>query len=139
MFNFMDDILKKVFPNNNILSLKVSTEVDMSACWKGLGRGGAMKQKEYPCHCCGVTSNSLYCPNPLKCGCYTYAEKMDDPNWFCYHHPIITNNILSKMKKDVVKLKSSIISYFDRIKESRMSNKDPLSNNGCGTLKTNPY
>ena len=42
-----------------LLPLTVLTEIDMSATWKGLCRGGGAKRMTYPCHCCQINSKDL--------------------------------------------------------------------------------
>jgi len=58
---------RDMFDYFDTTNLLVSTETDLSATWKGLGRGGAAKVNKCPCHCCSILSDNLVCPNDTLC------------------------------------------------------------------------
>ena len=61
--------------------LKTSIECDMSAQWKGLGRGGGMNnQLQYPCQCCAINDAHVVTPNAVHCNtwCKQYREDYPD-------------------------------------------------------------
>ena len=67
--------------------LKVHTNADMSATWKGIGRGGAVKRDTNPCHCCSIQSKKLITPNAIKCTrwCSQYkADASQEDEFYCY-------------------------------------------------------
>ena len=97
MFSFMND--KSLFGVDNgiqkWLPLNVTTEADLSATWKLLGRGGGAKVIRNPCHCCGIDSDDLHHPTISRCRRHCRDKS---PDWICYHHEIVTEAVLAEKK-----------------------------------------
>ena len=96
--------------------LKTSIECDMSAQWKGLGRGGGMNnQLQYPCQCCAINDAHVVTPNAVHCNtwCKQYREDYPDEhhNWQCFHLPMLTKEKLKVMEEELEDL-NLIISHF---------------------------
>ena len=94
----------------------VQKNADMSAIWKMLGRGGDTKCKKNPCHCCAAESNGLTTPSATQCSQW-YHNQPD--NWFCYHHPIVTDVIMKEKMKELEDLKAALISVIDKVQHSQ--------------------
>ena len=123
-FAFMDSLGDEATLPEELKEFKhfiTMVSCDLSAAWKGLGRGGAKGQHEQPCTCCGTHSNFLATPNPTVCSCWCRERTDQDPNWTCYHTAITTPELLDKMAKEVKDLKKTLqVELEDIIKRSKM-------------------
>jgi hypothetical protein len=84
--------------------------------WQLAGTGGGVKNTEMFCNLCACTSSDLHQPNKNKC--MLFCSKHDDPNWKCYHHPIICNEVTDDLKREVEELKNLIRGDLE-VKEHR--------------------
>lgn len=64
LFEFFGKVEKNGFEGS--LPFCISTEIDLSAAWKGLMRGGGAKVHSHPCQCCG--SILMICITPTHQG-----------------------------------------------------------------------
>ena len=111
-----------------LLPLTVLTEINMSATWKGLCRGGGAKQATYPCHCCGINSKDLARQNSRNC--HRWCSAHDDPDFKCYHHEMVTDEVLEAMQGEVEELAVSLEAAAEAIKTSTLTKDDPHSIKG---------
>ena len=112
------------FANSN---LRVSTETDMSAVWKGLKRGGAAKVHNQPCHCCGIFSVDLAKPNAKPCMKWCNGNACSNGNK-CYHQYIVDDQVLQAYQEDLNTALSKLLVddinlIFERTKIPK--NEDP--------------
>ena len=112
------------FANSN---LRVSTETDMSAVWKGLKRGGAAKVHNQPCHCCGIFSVDLAKPNAKPCMKWCNGNACSNGNE-CYHKDIVDDQVLQAYQEDLNTALSKLLVddinlIFERTKIPK--NEDP--------------
>jgi hypothetical protein len=83
LFEFMDSLSDETTLPAAIQDLNAwiaMVNCDLSAAWKGLGKGGAAKQHELSCTCCDTVSNDLARPNPHTCGCWCTDHEGNNPN-----------------------------------------------------------
>ena len=111
-----------------LLPLTVLTEIDMSATWKGLCRGRGAKQATYPCHCCGINSKDLARQNSHSC--HRWCSAHNDPDFKCYHHEMVTDEVLEAMQGEVEELAVSLEAAAEAIKTSTLTKDDPHSIKG---------
>ncbi len=90
---------------------------DLSAGWKGLGKGGAAKQYARSCTCCGILSDLLSTPNATPCSRWCQDRLASDPNWQCYHKPIATPEQLAYMQTEVNELQAELEQDLEKVKE----------------------
>ena len=102
--------------------MNVTTEADLSATWKMLGRGGGAKVIEYPCHCCGCHSDDLHHQALTRCGRWC----RDKPEgWTCYHHQIVTERVLEEKKELVNELREALEAQLSNLHESSITVESP--------------
>jgi hypothetical protein len=77
---------------------------DLSAGWKGLGYGRAVKQFELSCTCCDCKSDFLAIPNSTKCSRWCHER---DGEWQCFHKHVATPEVLEKMECEAAELKAA--------------------------------
>ena len=109
--------------------MKLTTEIDMSAAWKGLQCGGAAKVHTFPCHCCGVRSDDLH--HPAHTTCDTCNNQ--PAGWHCYHHPIVTESVLEEKKESVSEMTTALQQQLATIDQSMLTIEDPVTPEGSAT------
>ena len=134
MFDFCSSLAVDGF--NDMLPFILATEIDMSATWKGLCRGGGAKVANYPCHCCAIHSNDLAVPNECNCGRWYTAHS--DLDFKCYHHPIVTDELLASMQDEVRELEVALSKAAASTSTSQLTREDPTSNQGRKNAQFNP-
>ena len=76
--------------------MEVTTEINLSATWKGLGQGGGAKVHGYPCHCCGIHLDNL--SKVAGSQCDRWCQQHNNLEFMCYHQGIVTNKVLWDME-----------------------------------------
>ena len=124
-FNFMETTRQQGI--EPYLPFIISTEIDMSATWKGLKRGGGAKVATHPCHCCGIYSKDLVAIAGSPCDRWC----RNHPNVKCYHHPMVTDAVLEGMAEEVKELEDALKATIQTVRaESKITREDPESNHG---------
>jgi hypothetical protein len=134
MFTFFENARKnglKGLPD--LKPLTITTEVDMSAAWKGLGRGGGANVHNYPCYCCGIHSDKLHHPKTNRCDCWCPGLHQDKPaGWRCYHNDIVTDEALISMEAEMTELLEGLENNMQKVDAASQLNleEDPMSHDG---------
>jgi hypothetical protein len=136
-FDFFSDLAENGNEANGIKRIRLVINCDLSAVWKGIGRGGGAKVHNKPCHCCGISSKSLHHPKASRCERYCSSNALPD-DWRCYHHDIVTDETLLAMEEQVNELESALKDYADKLADSNIVTEDPDANEGHEASKTNP-
>jgi hypothetical protein len=113
------------------LPLKVSVELDMKGSWEGTQIGGPTKIQHLPCQQCAIISDDLHVPKPgfEKCGRWCQSLHMEKEGWQCYHHDIITPDMIENMGTEVEALRDMLLVHVDDIVKNtklRFENPDRL-------------
>jgi len=138
LFQFMEDASKNGV--DEYKPLKLSTEIDMSAGWKGLGRGGAAKVHDYPCHCCGVRSKNLHHGAPSFCERWCSVLHAEKAGWICHHRPIVTDEVLDGMQEEAKQLCETLDDQVSSIMDrTKFTYEDPASIAGNENSKRDPH
>jgi hypothetical protein len=136
-FRFFSNLALNGNEANDINRIKLVINCDLSAIWKGIGRGGGAKVHKKPCHCCGINSNDLHRPKTSRCERYCSSADLPD-EWRCYHHDIVTDETLLAMEEEVTELESALKDYANNLADSKIVNEDPKANEGHEVSTTNP-
>ena len=108
MFTFFENTRKNGLKGlTDLKPLTITTKVDMSAAWTGLGRGGGAKVHNYLCcHCCSIHSDKLHHPKTNCCDCWCLLGLHQDKpvGWRCYHNDIVTDEALSSVEVEMSEL-----------------------------------
>jgi hypothetical protein len=88
---------------------------DLSATWKGTGKGGACKVCSYFCSCCATHSKNVHKANPELCERWCQMQHGDKPEWSCYHQEFLTEEVVSRSEGELQNLLNETISA--RLKE----------------------
>jgi uncharacterized protein len=108
--------------------IKTAFDSDMSATWKLCGKGGAMKRELYPCHCCAIHDSNIALPNHENCSRWCNELHADDPNWKCYHHELLDERNVEKLRVTLQTLSTEISHIIPDITRrdciSRMNSKE---------------
>jgi hypothetical protein len=108
--------------------LDLSTNIDMSAQWKGLQKGGACKQSHFFCRCCTVESKAVHHPNNVRCA--QFCSDREDGDWQCYHHEIKSSQHIANMKDSIAHLQASLSQNLDTIEKESKANLFPENHRG---------
>jgi hypothetical protein len=136
-FQFFSNLSEHGDEANGIKRIKLVINCDLSAIWKGIGRGGGAKVHRKPCHCCSIDSKNLHRPNTSRCERYCSSSNLAD-NWRCYHHDIVTDDTMLTMEEQVTELENALKDYADKLADSKIVSEDPDANEGHEASKTNP-
>ena len=104
--------------------VSLTHNADLSAQWKFLGRGGAVKIHEYPCHCCAIHNKELVEPNNQPCRlCIRIGHTERDPNWKCYHREMLTERKITELEQEASHLLRTDVQQksreaFDSVREN---------------------
>ena len=93
------------------MPLTVQTNADMSATWKGLGRGGAVKRDKFPCHCCSIQSKELVVPNAIRCSrwCAQYeADGSRQGHFHCHHKEFLCDDRMTEMQEELEEILNNL-------------------------------
>jgi hypothetical protein len=84
MFKFFDDCQKEETNPliDGVKPLKVTTNCDMAATWRGVNLGGGLKTRELACHCCSIRDDDLVRPNICKCA--RWCQELHTTNQECF-------------------------------------------------------
>jgi len=106
-------------------ALQCYTNCDMAAQWRGLAKGGGMKVKEFPCHCCSITDDALLVPNEVLCARWCQdVHDINNPSWKCYHKSIEDDSNLVHWNNELTRLSGELHLELDLIlQESKITNK----------------
>jgi hypothetical protein len=88
----------------NERSVDVSLEsvcTDMSAQWKGTGKGGACKVCKKFCSCCATDSKDVHKANPVLCARFCQELHSEEPGWCCYHKEFLTEEAIDKQETEL--------------------------------------
>jgi hypothetical protein len=110
------------------LPFKVSVELDMKGSWEGTLIGGPAKIEHLPCQQCAIISDDLHVPKPMfeKCGRWCQALHLEKEGWQCYHHEMISPDMLENMGTQVEALRNLLSVTVDEITtESKMRFENP--------------
>jgi hypothetical protein len=88
---------------------------DLSATWKGTGKGGACKVASYFCACCATHSDNVHKANPEHCERWCQIQHSDEPEWSCYHKEFLTEEVVSRNEEELENLLNETIN--GRLKE----------------------
>ena len=142
MFTFFENARKNGLEGlPDLKPLTITTEVDMSAAWKGLGRGGGAKVHNYPCHCCGIHSDELHHPKTNRCDRWCQGLHQDKPaGWRCYHNDIVTDEALISMEAEMTELLEGLENNLQDVDATSQLNleEDPMSHDGRDAAMLNP-
>jgi len=104
----------------DLMPLDVTVATDMAADWKLVGAGGGCKNTEMFCTLCTCTSSQVHYPNDEKC-CRFCSAHSNDPNWHCYHHPIMSSDTSAEINEEIRRLEQSILSDLEKVeRESKI-------------------
>jgi hypothetical protein len=105
----------------------LAVDCDMSAAFKGVCKGGNLKNSRFGCHMCAIEKEKLADANPAGL-CETFCEELhaDDPNWKCYHYPILTKERVAEAQDCWNELKEQYYGEFDRVREQTNMSYDDL-------------
>jgi len=108
-----------------------SVNGDMSAFWKGLGRGGGSNAANYPCYCCTLHRELFAAPNTSLCSrwCHDVSDE-EHPNWQCFHHPLVTDEKLEEKKEELQLLQNTMQYHIDQLTSSAITQEDPVNVRG---------
>jgi hypothetical protein len=116
------------------LPINIATNCDMSAVWKGLGRGGAAKRNLNPCQCCEILSDNLVKPNTYVCNrwCRQFGRSETNGEWKCYHHDMLDEDRLQSMREEMEEVKRDLKELVQDMEEIAQQsyikiNEDPRS------------
>ena len=105
VFEEIREAVEKVLPGEfDIKQLVLVTNCDMSCDWKLMGRGGAAKQRRFPCSKCATESGKLHQrTNKEKKDCRfcVMLGKSTDPHFICRHVKMCTESHMAELKKEV--------------------------------------
>jgi len=88
--------------------LELPFNADLSAIWKLLGYGGAVKRDTVPCHCCAVLSDDLVLANNERCEKWCrLGEGLEDDDK-CYHQPFLSNERMEYTEEIYKEMASTI-------------------------------
>lgn len=75
---------------------------------------GGAKVKKHPCHCCGIQSKDMIAVGPQPCSrwCVPHAPIEGNPPPACYHHEIVTDDILETMGTKAQELEEALETAF---------------------------
>jgi hypothetical protein len=108
--------------------IKTAFDSDMSATWKLCGKGGAMKRELHPCHCCAIHDTCIALPNPDNCNRWCNELHANDPQWKCYHHELLDESNVEKLKTTLQTLTTEISHIIPDINKrdsiSQMNSKE---------------
>ncbi len=90
---------------DDLMTLDITTTMDMAADWKLTGVGGGAKQTQMFCTLCPLTSDCLHEPNPSLCHRFCHGR---EDGWCCYHHDILSGEVKDTWLQQVEELKESI-------------------------------
>ena len=128
LFKFFDDLSNEATMPKEMEAFKpfsCMTNCDLSAQWKGLGKGGAAKVHTLPCTGCATESNALATPNAIPCIRWCHDHSCDNPDWMCFHKPMATPERVASMKVEVKELLATLEGALEEIQaESLMSRVD---------------
>ena len=102
----------------NERSVDVSLEsvcTDMSAQWKGTGKGGACKVCKKFCSCCATDSKDVHRANPELCARFCHALHSEEPGWCCYHKDFLTEEAIDLQETELENMLNMTINK--RLKE----------------------
>ena len=115
----------------------LSINADMSAIWKGLGRGGGARTNLRPCYCCAIHRDQQHIPNTKRCT--RFCAGVENPNWRCYHQVMVTDDRMLQMNEEINALKAAMTYLLEIVSSSRMTREDPENCEGNETAKLDPY
>lgn len=112
---------------------------NMSAHWKALGKGGAAKVHNHPCHCCNIHSNYLAAPsNLVDCKfCDQYGDNLPEGHK-CYHREFLDDDQIDGMKAELDEVRLQLEQQFTDVNAIHIAsllrtNEDPRENSGTAT------
>jgi hypothetical protein len=114
---------------NGSKPMNITAEVDMSAAWKMIGRGGGSNAKIRPCHCCGAHRDHMHHPKRQQCNRFC-TNNPDD--FQCYHAPIITDARVEEMQQEVQVMLATMQEQLNAIKGSKLTKDDPNDSDDVG-------
>ena len=133
LFNKMDEFAEHGVPSVDggppTAPIEHCVDCDMKSQWAGLCRGGGSANHKNPCHCCSVHRDMMHKCNTSLCARYC-SDKTEDPDWRCFHRPIVTDEVLKSWTDDAVALQAAMQVQLQDIAASRMSQHNPSSNTG---------
>jgi hypothetical protein len=88
---------------------------DLSATWKGTGKGGACKVCTYFCACCATQSNNVQKANPVLCERWCQLQHGEEHGWSCFHKEFLTEEVVSRNEEELENLLNVTIN--ERLKE----------------------
>lgn len=81
---------------------------DLSATWKGTGKGGACKVKTYFCSCCATLSADAVKWNPVRCNRWCFER----PETFkCYHKTFLTDEVILRQETELQRMVQDTLNY----------------------------
>jgi hypothetical protein len=102
----------------NERSVDVSLEsvcTDMSAQWKGTGKGGACKVANKFCSCCATDSKDVHRANPSLCTRFCLEYHSEEPGWSCYHKDFLTEEAIDRQETELENMLNETVN--GRLKE----------------------
>jgi hypothetical protein len=122
--------------------IRVAVNCDMSAQWKMFGTGGAAKVHTFPCHCCPIKSANLARPNSVHCSLCVEVHPNRDPSWKCYHHPMMTKELIDTTEADFAEMSKSlegILDELDEIRKDSVINQEQDPRAPMGNSRSDPH
>ena len=128
LFKFLDNLSDAAtlpVAMEGFVPFSCMTNCDLSAQWKGLGKGGAAKVHTLPCTGCATESDALAAPNATPCHRWCVGHSARDPDWLCFHKEMATPERMNSMKGEVEELVSTLErALVDILANSRMTRSD---------------
>ncbi|KAL7560582.1 hypothetical protein ACA910_013477 [Epithemia clementina (nom. ined.)] len=99
------------------MPIRLSTNAEMSAVWKMNQFGGAMNNRDHPCHCCGIENDNIATPNDDKdeCRWCCLLGYDKDKSKKCFHYKMLTEDVLKSMEEDLANLESVFQEMIEEI------------------------
>lgn len=98
-----------MIPINNYKPIMSCMDCDLSATWKLLMSGGAMRNKKFACHLCAEKDTCVGEHNAIRCERFCEILHHDNDTIKCRHKEIFSTNNIDAMRYQFQNLKEEII------------------------------
>ena len=99
--------------------IRLAANMDMSAKWKCIGRGGAAKQVTHPCESCAITSADLAEPNTGPCRWCRVLRHDNRPHIKCFHKEMLTKERVEAIQLELPLLKEKLETALSDLSKAR--------------------
>ena len=95
----------------------------------------------FPCHCCPIKSANLARPNTVHCSLCVEMHPNRYSSWKCYHHPMMTKEVIASTEADFAEMSKSlegILDELDKIRKDSVINQEQDPRAPMGNSKSDP-